>query len=207
MKHLQASGHSDKTSPKISNNFDSFGSVENENIYYNISQKDKAKAEITVNETNFYPDDMHITVYYQPAGSKHSDTGANWNTYYYSSDWKDDGNGKHTLIIPFTEDGVYKITMSPVDRAGNAGDFSKGANSKYPSETAIFEADYTAPIIVSRDNKSVKSDDIKFYDLYDFERRNDAHLRLFLKIQILIILSVTDRSIRLFTQMAEKLVK
>lgn len=164
----------DKTSPKISNNFDSFGSVEDENIYYNISQKDKAKAEITVNETNFYPDDMHITVYYQPAGSKHSDIGANWNTYYYSSDWKDDGNGKHTLIIPFTEDGVYKITMSPVDRAGNAGDFSKGMNSKYPSETSIFEADYTAPIIVSRDNKSVKSDDIKFYDLYDFERRNDA---------------------------------
>ncbi len=163
----------DKTSPKISNNFESFGSVGDENIYYNISQKDKAKAEINVVETNFYPDDMNIVVYYQPAGSKHSDTGANWNTYYYSSDWKDNGDGKHTLVIPFTEDGVYKISMSPVDRAGNAGDFSKGENSQYPNKTAIFEVDYTVPIIVSRDNNSVKSDDTKFYDLYDFERRND----------------------------------
>ena len=164
----------DKTSPKISNNFESFGSLDDENIYYNISQKDKAKAEITVVETNFIPDDMHISVFYQPAGSKHSDTGANWSNYYYKSDWKDNGDGKHTLSIPFTEDGVYKISMSPVDRAGNAGDFSKGENSQYPIKTAIFETDYTAPIIVSRDGKSVRSDDTKFYDLYDFERRNDA---------------------------------
>lgn len=163
----------DKTSPKITNNFESFGSVGDENIYYNISQKDKAKAEITVVETNFSPVDMNIVVYYQPAGSKHSDTGADWNTYYYSSDWKDNGDGKHTLIIPFTEDGVYKISMSPVDRAGNAGDFSKGENSQYPNKTAIFEADYTVPIIVSRGSNSVKPDDAKFYDLYDFERRND----------------------------------
>lgn len=164
----------DKTRPKISNNFDSFGSADDENIYYNISQKDKAKAEITVVETNFYPEDMQITVYYQPAGSKHSDFSVDWPTYHYSSDWKDNGDGKHTLIIPFTEDGVYKIVMSPVDRAGNVGDFSKGTNSQYPSETAIFETDYKAPIIVSRGNKSVKSNDIKFYELYDFERRNDA---------------------------------
>ena len=63
--------------------------------------------------------------------------------------------------------------MSPIDRAGNVGDFSKDKNSQYPNKTAIFETDYTAPIIVSRDNKSVKSNDVKFYDLYDFERRND----------------------------------
>ena len=163
----------DKTSPKITNNFESFGSMDDENIYYNISQKDKAKAEITVVETNFSPADMNIVVYYQPDGSKHSDTGADWNTYYYSSDWKDNGDGKHTLIIPFTEDGVYKISMSPVDRAGNAGDFSKGENSQYPNKTAIFEADYTVPIIVSRGSNSVKPDDAKFYDLYDFERRSD----------------------------------
>ena len=164
----------DKTSPKISNNFESFGSTDDENIYYNISQKDNAKAEITVVETNFSPADMNIVVYYQPAGSKHTDTGANWTNYYYSSDWKDSGDNTHTLNIPFTEDGVYKIVMSPVDRAGNAGDFSKGENSQYPSKTAIFEADYTVPIIVSRSEKSVEADDITFYDLYDFDRRNDA---------------------------------
>lgn len=164
----------DKTSPKIINNFESFGAVDDENIYYNISQKDKAKAEITVVEKNFSPADMNIVVYNQPAGSKHSDTGANWNIYYYSSDWKDNGDDKHTLIIPFTEDGVYKISMSPVDRAGNAGDFSKNESSQYPNRTAIFETDYTVPVIVSRGNNSVNSDDTKFYDLYDFERRNDA---------------------------------
>ena len=163
----------DKTSPKISNNFDSFGSMDDENIYYNISQKDKTKAEITVVETNFFPEDMNINVYYQPAGSKHTDSGANWTNYYYSSDWHDSGDNTHTLSIPFTEDGVYKISMSPIDRAGNVGDFSKDKNSQYPNKTAIFETDYTAPIIVSRDNKSVKSNDVKFYDLYDFERRND----------------------------------
>lgn len=164
----------DKTSPKISNNFESFGSVDDENIYYNISQKNSAKAEITVIETNFSPADMNVVVYYQSAGSKHSDTEANWNTYYYSSDWKDNGDGKHTLIIPFTEDGVYKVVMSPVDLAGNAGDFSKGENGQYPSKTAIFETDYTAPVIVSRNDKPVESDDVQFYDLYDFERRNDV---------------------------------
>ena len=164
----------DKTSPKISNNFESFGSIDDENIYYNASQKNSAKAEITVVETNFSPGDMNIVVYYQPAGSKHTDTGANWTNYYYSSDWKDSGDNTHTLNIPFTEDGVYKIVMAPVDRAGNAGDFSKGENSQYPAKTAIFEADYTVPIIVSRSDKSVKADDITFYDLYDFDRRNDA---------------------------------
>lgn len=164
----------DKTSPKISNNFESFGSIDDENIYYNASQKNSAKAEITVVETNFSPGDMNIVVYYQPAGSKHTDTGANWTNYYYSSDWKDSGDNTHTLNIPFTEDGVYKIVMAPVDRAGNAGDFSKGENSQYPAKTAIFEADYTVPIIVSRSDKSVKAEDVTFYDLYDFDRRNDA---------------------------------
>lgn len=164
----------DKISPKISNNFESFGSIDDENIYYNISQKNNAKAEITVVETNFSPGDMNIVVYYQPAGSKHTDAGASWTNYYYSSDWKDSGDNTHTLSIPFTEDGVYKITMAPVDRAGNTGDFSKEENSQYPAKTAIFEADYTMPIIVSRSDKSVTSDDVKFYDLYDFERRNDA---------------------------------
>lgn len=164
----------DKTSPKISNNFESFGSIDDENIYYNASQKNSAKAEITVVETNFSPGDMNIVVYYQPAGSKHTDTGANWTNYYYSSDWKDIGDNTHTLNIPFTEDGVYKIVMAPVDRAGNAGDFSKGENSQYPAKTAIFEADYTVPIIVSRNDKSVNAEDVTFYDLYDFDRRNDA---------------------------------
>lgn len=163
----------DKTSPKISNNFESFGSPDNDSIYYNISQMDKAKAEITVVETNFSAGSMNVAVYYQPAGSTHSDNYANWSNYYYSADWEDGENDTHTLVIPFTEDGVYKIVMSPVDLAGNPGNFKKGENSQYPSKTAIFEADYTAPVIVSRNNNFVEEDDVKFYDIYDFDRREE----------------------------------
>ena len=99
----------DKTSPKISNNFESFGSIDDENIYYNASQKNSAKAEITVVETNFSPGDMNIVVYYQPARSKHTDTGANWTNYYYSSDWKDS----------------HKVGLLLVDRAGNSKSISE----------------------------------------------------------------------------------
>ena len=172
--YLQSRFIIDKTRPKITNNFESFGSIDDENIYFNLSQREKVKAEITVEETNFYPEDMKIIVYCQPEGSAHTGFDENWPIYSYNPDWKDSGDNLHILNIPFTKNGVYKIVMDPVDRAGNDGDFSKGENSQYPNTTAIFEADYTVPVIASRDNNSVSSDDTKFYDLYDFERRNDA---------------------------------
>lgn len=158
----------DKTSPKITNNFASFGNLDDEKIYFNIAQKDKAKAVITVIEANFKPEDMHVVVYYQPAGSTHVDKDAEWTEYGRNyAYWQDDGD-RHTLEIELVEDGVFKIEMSPVDRAGNAADFGT-----YTKRTAVFEIDFTVPIIVGRNDKYAKSDEYTFYDLYDFERRND----------------------------------
>lgn len=163
----------DKTSPKISNNFESFGLPDDENIYYNISQKDSAKAEITVVERNFSPADMNIAVYKRTAGSSHKDDDSDWTSYYFSSDWIDGNADTHRLVIPFTEDGIYKVVMEPVDRAGNKGDFSKDGEGKYPTKTAVFETDYTVPVIVSRNENMVEADNAEFFDLYDFDRRND----------------------------------
>lgn len=163
----------DKTSPKITNNFESFGDIEDEGIYYNKNQKSNAVAEISVIETNFYAADMNVTVKYMPAGHEHSDSSEDWSNYYFAADWNDDGNGKHTLSIPFEDDGVYKISMSPVDRAGNAGNFSKSPSGEYPTRTAVFETDYTPPVIVARNDKTCEPTDLTFYDLYDFDRRND----------------------------------
>ncbi len=162
----------DKTNPVISNNFEELGAVDDENIYFNISQKDDAKAVIKVIEENFYHDDMHIVVYKQPAGSKHTDAGAKWEPYWYSASWEGQG-AEHTLTIPFTEDGVYKVVMAPVDRAGNVGDFSKAGGGQYPKNTAIFEVDYTAPVVSLRNGNSVKNDSYEFCELYDYDRRND----------------------------------
>ena len=172
--HVQSRFVVDKTSPKISNNFESFGLIGDENIYYNSLQKDDAEAEIRVVETNFTPSDMNVEVYYKPAGSSHAGDGEGWSEYYYSADWKDDGSDIHNLRIPFAEEGVYKVEMAPIDRAGNVGDFTEGANSQYPSETAVFETDYTDPIVVARNDRAVKSDDVEFYDVYDFDRRDEA---------------------------------
>ena len=163
----------DKTAPKVSNNFESFGSLDDEEIYYNIAQKDNVKAEITVKEVNFRPEDVHLQVYYQPAGSAHTDKDAEWKTYYYSDKWEESGSDIHKLTIPFTEDGVYKITIAPVDRAGNAADLSNAAGGQYPTKTAIFETDYTAPVIAARNGKDVAADDYKFFEFYDYDRRND----------------------------------
>ena len=165
----------DKTPPKIVNNFKFFGNDKDDMIYFNLSQKEDVEAEITVTEVNFNEEDMRVSVYYKPAGSSHSDDG--WNDYYYSKKWdkSPNDNNTHILTIPFEEDGVYKITMDPVDRAGNIGDFSSGNGAsdkgKYNNTTAIFETDYTKPIIVSRNNSYVDAGDTKFSDFYDYDRR------------------------------------
>ena len=161
----------DTTAPKITNNFASFGDLKDENIYFNSKQKDSANAVITVNEKNFFPEDMHVTVYRMPAGSKHSEDGAEWEEYNFGNYWSESGT-EHTLTIPFTMDGVYKVVMAPVDHAGNAGDFAK-ADGQYQKTTAIFEIDYTAPVVAMRNGKFVKSDDYEFLDLYNYDRRND----------------------------------
>lgn len=160
----------DKTAPTVTNNFESFGSTEKNDRYFNADQKDDAKAVITVDEANFYPSDMGITIYCKPAGSPHTDDG--WKVYPFNPDWKDEGGDRHTLTIRFKEDNVYKVVMNPSDRAGNKAEFKVGGK-KYPNNTAIFEVDYTAPVICARNEKSVAATDVSFMDYYDYERRSE----------------------------------
>ena len=166
----ETSFYIDKTAPAVTNNFASFGSPEKNDRYFNSKQKDDAKAVITVDEANFYPGDMGITVYCKPAGSPHTDD--NWTTYHFTPEWKDEaGSNRHTLTIRFKDDNVYKIVMAPSDRAGNKAVFKVGGK-EYPNNTAIFEVDYTAPVICSRNDKDVEPTDFSFMDYYDYERRN-----------------------------------
>ena len=113
---------------------------------------------------------MGITIYCKPAGSPHTDDG--WKVYPFNPDWKDEGGDRHTLTIRFKEDNVYKVVMNPSDRAGNKAEFKVGGK-KYPNNTAIFEVDYTAPVICARNEKSVAATDVSFMDYYDYERRSE----------------------------------
>lgn len=156
----------DQTNPIITNNFAEFETASNEEHYFNIKSKDKAVATISVDEVNFLPDDMHLNVYYKSPGSSHNDNG--WSNYPYPSAWTSSGN-VHNLTITFSEDGVYKITMSPVDRADNAGMYASGSTET----TIIFEVDFTAPVIYQRNDINTDANETQFIDLYDYERRKD----------------------------------
>lgn len=156
----------DQTSPVITNNFGSFGTVGDEKIYFNIKSKDKVVADISVSEVNFLTDDMHLNVYYKAPGSSHDDSG--WSNYPYPATWTSSGD-VHELTITFTEDGVYKISMSPVDRANNSGVYS----SRSVGATAIFEVDFTAPVVYQRNDINTDAKETQFVDLYDYERRKE----------------------------------
>ncbi|MDE5853751.1 MAG: Ig-like domain repeat protein, partial [Ruminococcus sp.] len=159
----------DTTAPQVVNNFEDFGKIGDEYIYYNLKQRDNAKAIISVKEANFNELDMNVNVSYKDPGNSHTDS--DWKTYKYTAKWKQEGD-MNTLVIPFTEDNVYKIQMSPKDRAGNPANFEVDGK-KYPDQTAVFEADYTVPVITERSGKGVKEDDVSFIDFYDFERRSE----------------------------------
>ena len=156
----------DRTNPVVTNNFADFGNAGDAEIYYNIKNKGKAVANISVTEVNFLSEDMHLNIYYKAPGSSHSDDG--WSEYPVPVSWTTSGNN-HSLSIVFSEDGVYKITMSPVDRASNTGVFASGSNSM----TAVFEVDFTAPVVYARNNSAAQPKDIQFMDVYDYERRKD----------------------------------
>ncbi len=162
----------DRTAPTVKNNFETFGDPAKNDKYFNLNNKASAQAVITVEEVNFYPVDIGVQVFCKPAGSPHTDDG--WTTYYYKAEWETKkGTDVHTLTIQFEEDYVYKVVMSPSDRAGNKAVFKVGGK-EYPNNTAIFETDFTAPVICERNGNVVKSNDVSFMDFYDYDRRTDA---------------------------------
>lgn len=157
----------DATKPKIQTNFKSFGSDENEAVYYNKQQT----AEIIVTEHNFADSDMGISVKRKDPGTSHVVGGDGWSEIGYTSNWKADGD-KHTLTIKFEKDGVYRITMAPKDRAGNAGEFAEGSSD----HSTVFEIDTVIPTYEKRDGTSSSEKNFvatPFCDVYDEKRKND----------------------------------
>ncbi|MBD5111498.1 MAG: hypothetical protein HDT42_03050 [Ruminococcaceae bacterium] len=166
-EHFFTSFNVDATKPTIKTNFNDFGKDGDEGIYFNKGQT----AEIIVTEHNFYDDDMGISVMFKAPGSAHVINEDGWTDIAYKANWKDEGD-KHTLEIFFTEDGIYRISMVPKDRAGNQGEFLTDS----PDHTAIFEIDTTAPVYSARNGESATEKGFvktPFCDVYDEKRGNE----------------------------------
>lgn len=153
----------DATVPKIKTNFKSFGKDEDDKIYFNSEQI----AKIEVTEHNFNASDMGVSVEEKEVGTSHT-SGGNWRSISYYSDWVKKGD-TYTLEIPFKTDGVYRVSLSPKDRAGNVGTFEEGS----VDHTPVYEIDRTSPIVTARNGKVVKDSETKFLDVYGLERRNE----------------------------------
>lgn len=166
-EHFFTKFNVDATRPTIKTNFNDFGKDGDEEIYFNKGQT----AEIIVTEHNFYADDMGIRIMFKAPGSAHVINEDGWTNIAYKADWKSEGD-RHTLEIFFGEDGIYRISMNPRDRASNQGEFLTGS----PNHTAIFEIDTTAPTYVARNGKSLTEMGFvitPFCDVYDEKRKDD----------------------------------
>lgn len=169
----------DATAPVIVTNFDHFGTDGDPNIFFNQSQVEKIEngkatpllyAIITVTEHNFDMEDMHISVLAKAPGTEHTTAWTAADEMGYYATWQHDGD-THTLQIAFAEDGVYKINMSPIDRATNTAYFDNHSLD----HTAVFEVDKTPPVYYARTDEFASDNGFvatPFYDVYD-ERRKD----------------------------------
>ena len=157
----------DETAPVISTNFSSFtakDSTDKENLF----NKEKV-ATITCTEHNFDSESMNVKVYEKMPGESYEVSQENESGYvvYSEEGWIDDNANPdlHTLTMKFSNDGIYKIEISPKDRAENEGT---------SEQTAIFEIDTTAPVIVSRNDEIVEPDDTSVLGVYGYENKDDA---------------------------------
>ena len=177
--HFFTAFNVDATAPQIITNFRSFGEDGDPSVYFNKSQVEKTEgdrtepllyATITVIEHNFDVSDMHISVWAKEPGTDHTVAWSADDEMYYFADWQHEGD-THTLQIAFTEDGVYKIDMAPIDRANNPGVFAEGSID----HTTVFEVDKTPPQYYARTDEYAFGEGFvatPFYDVYD-ERRKD----------------------------------
>ena len=170
----------DKTVPVITTNFADFktgtpddvsGSTE---LYLNNEGSKTAAFEVTVTEKNFEESDLNLKVSGRAAGSPHKDGSADdWYTVSPELIWKHDtAKDTHKLTFRLEEDGVYKIEINPVDRAGNVGTLEKGSEPK----TDIFEVDTTAPALNARnegDYAKLTDDRLNALAVYDLDRLQD----------------------------------
>lgn len=142
----------DKTSPILKTNFDEFTTSE-EKHYFGVDSINKT-ARITIIEHNFNADGANVEILKKEPGLEHN-TGSMGLTSAYG--WVDNGD-EHTLEITFSEndDGIYLIRVSPVDLA---------TNSTMAQETAVFEIDFTNPIISERNGVYVRDEEESYENL------------------------------------------
>ena len=161
----------DETEPVISTNFASFTTpddTEGQNFF-----NDTKEATITCTEHNFDPESMDVKVYEKMPGESFEMSQENETSYavYSAEGWVDDADNPdvHILDMNFSEDGIYKIEVNPKDKAENEG---------IGEQTAVFEIDTTAPVIVSRNDEMVEPDDTSELEVYSFENKDDAAPKL-----------------------------
>ena len=116
---------------------------------------------------------MDVKVYEKMPGESFEMSQENETSYivYSAEGWVDDADNPdvHILDMKFSEDGIYKIEVNPKDKAENAG---------AGEQTAVFEIDTTAPVIVSRNEEVVEPDDTSELEIYSFENKDDAAPKL-----------------------------
>ncbi|MBE6869398.1 MAG: hypothetical protein E7494_11700 [Ruminococcus albus] len=170
----------DKTKPVITNNFADFktgtpdeisGSTE---LYYNNQGDRKAEFEVNVTDKNFEEEDLNIRVFSKLAGSSHKeDEKEEWFETSPEYTWTHNtAKDSHRLNFKLDEDSVYKIEISPKDRAGNDGEIAEGSSSK----TDIFEVDTTVPVLGARnegDYNELTDDKYDALAVYDIDRFED----------------------------------
>lgn len=161
----------DETEPVISTNFSAFTGADNtegQNFFHETKE-----AVITCTEHNFDPESMDVKVYEKMPGESFEMSQENETSYivYSAEGWVDDADNPdvHILDMKFSEDGIYKIEVNPKDKAENAG---------AGEQTAVFEIDTTAPVIVSRNEEVVEPDDTSELEIYSFENKDDAAPKL-----------------------------
>ena len=160
--YFHTSFNVDATAPQVSTNFEEFGDTDDTQIYFNSSKT----ARIEVIEHNFDEYDMNIKVESKFSGTAHSVNSEDWYEIGYKSDWKNNGD-KHTLEITFDKDAVYRISIAPVDLAGN---------KSQSDSSAIYEIDTTVPELYSRNGKLASEKDFistPYSEVYD-EKKKDS---------------------------------
>lgn len=159
--YFHTSFNVDSTAPVVTTNFNSFGSLDDTQIYFNKEQV----ASIEVIEHNFDESDVNIKVESKMSGTGHSKSSADWYEIGYVPEWKSTGD-THTLQIKFDKDAIYRISINPVDRVNNQG---------AQQQTAVYEIDTQQPVLYSRNDKIVSKKETaesSYYEIYD-EKKKD----------------------------------
>jgi hypothetical protein len=137
----------DKTAPKVTVAY-SENDVFND-VFYNSDRT----ATITFDETNYFEEDVKITVIKDGTTifDNKTDLEKNLGAVYYDR--------AKTIVLPFTTDGYYSLTIEYSDRSGNAADFICGKDNIKGVYTTEFVIDKTNPVVnISYDNNAVYND-------------------------------------------------